>query len=44
MNSKFLEEQRKRSGWSVRPGLFENQLTCCEVREMDDDDDDNNKV
>jgi hypothetical protein len=24
----------------VRPGLFENRLTYCEIRKVDDDDDD----
>jgi len=26
----------------VRPVLFENQLNCCEVRNVGDDDDDDN--
>jgi hypothetical protein len=47
INSNFFGRTVKRSGWSGRPELFENQLTCCEVRKVnnddDDDDDDDNK-
>lgn len=27
----------------IEPLLFENQLNCCEVRELDDDHDDDNR-
>jgi len=39
-SQKVLAEQWIRSAWSVRPILFEKQLNCCEVRNVDDDDDD----
>jgi hypothetical protein len=46
---KFLADQCIRSAWSQSdPHSFENQLNCCEVRNVDDDnnddddDDDNN--
>jgi len=38
--TKLLAEQGIRSTWSVRPAVFDNQVNCCEVRNVDDNDND----
>jgi hypothetical protein len=41
---KFLAEQWVRSAWSVGPYWFEDQLKCCELREVNNNNNNNNNI